>query len=102
MDYVSHVFAGAFLCNFIPHLVAGLQGYAFPTPFARLRGARVSSPVVNVLWGAFNLVAGIALLHSSPVGFELGLPLLSFSFGFIGLGIFLAWHFGRVLGQSRG
>jgi hypothetical protein len=102
MEFVSHFFAGAFLCNFIPHLAAGLQGQFFPTPFARLHGARDSSPVVNVLWGSFNLAAGVALLDSSPVSLELGAPLVVFSIGFLGLGVFLAWHFNKVMGHKRG
>jgi hypothetical protein len=102
MEFVSHLFAGAFLCNFIPHLVAGLQGIHFPTPFARLHGSSVSSPVGNVLWGSFNLGAGIALLSASPISIELGAPLLTFASGFLGLGVFLAWHFNRVMGHKRG
>jgi hypothetical protein len=102
MEFVSHFFAGAFLCNFIPHLVAGLQGRFFPTPFARLHGSRVSSPVINVLWGSLNLGAGVALLRSSPIRIELGSPLFAFVLGFVGLGVFLAWHFNRVMGHKRG
>ena len=48
MQAIIQFFAGAFLCNCIPHLAAGLQGRAFPTPFARLRGATRSSPLLNV------------------------------------------------------
>jgi hypothetical protein len=67
MEYVCHFFAGAFLCNCIPHLVAGLQGAPFPTPFAKPRGVGNSSPPVNFLWGSFNLPAGVALLSAPPV-----------------------------------
>src|ERR1700716_4430744 len=98
MEYVCHFFAGAFLCNCIPHLVAGLQGAPFPTPFAKPRGVGNSSPPVNFLWGSFNLGAGIALLSASPISIELGAPLLTFASGFLGLGVFLAWHFNRVMG----
>jgi hypothetical protein len=102
MEFVSHFFAGVFLCNFIPHLVAGLQGAPFPTPFARLHGARLSSPLVNVLWGSVNLGAGVALLFASPITIELSLPLFVFAFGFLGLGAFLAVHFGKVMEHRRG
>jgi hypothetical protein len=102
MEFVCHFFAGAFLCNFIPHLVAGLQGFPFPTPFARLHGARLSSPLVNVLWGSFNLGAGVALLSASPVSIELSAPFFVFAFGFVGLGAFLAVHFGKIMEHRRG
>ena len=38
--YTAIFFTGAFLCNCIPHLCAGLQGMPFPTPFATPRGHR--------------------------------------------------------------
>jgi hypothetical protein len=92
--------AGVLICNSIPHLVAGLRGEAFPTPFATRRGVGRSSPVVNVLWGWFNLFLGLALLPRLVV-FSPVMPLfntvwLAFALGFLLAGIFLAWHFGRV------
>jgi hypothetical protein len=42
--------------------VAGIQGRRFRTPFARLRGQKQSSPTLNVLWAAFNLVVAYELL----------------------------------------
>ena len=102
MEYVSHFFAGAFLCNCIPHLVAGLQGAPFPTPFAKPRGVGNSSPPVNFLWGSFNLAAGVALLSASPISIELGAPLLVFAAGFLALGAYLAVHFGKIMERRRG
>ena len=62
MNYAATFLAGAFLCNCIPHLGAGLQGIPFPTPFAKPRGIGNSSPLVNFLWGVFNLCVGLYLL----------------------------------------
>ncbi len=97
MEYVSHFFSGAFLCNCIPHLVAGLQGAPFPTPFAKPRGVGNSSALVNFLWGSFNLAAGAALLSASPVSIELGAPLFVLAAGFLVMGAYLAVHFGKVM-----
>jgi hypothetical protein len=102
MDLVSHLFAGAFLCNCIPHLVAGLQGAPFPTPFAKPRGVGHSSPLVNFLWGAFNLAAGVGLVSASPITIELGTPLYVFAAGFLALGAYLAVRFGKVMQRRRG
>ncbi len=55
MQIIALVFAGAFLCNCVPHLCAGLTGQKFPTPLARPRGVGLSPPLVNFVWGAFNL-----------------------------------------------
>lgn len=101
MTFFLLFLAGACFCNFIPHLTAGLQGQYFPTPFARLHGSHVSSPVANVLWGSFNLGAGIALMHAHPIALELSAPMFSFVAGFVSLGVFLAWHFNLVMGHKR-
>ncbi len=94
--YVANFFAGAFLCNCLPHLVAGLQGQPFPTPFAKPRGVGRSSPLVNVVWGMFNLVAGCMLLLNFPIvlGVNAGTGLMVC--GALCLGTYLAVHFGRV------
>src|SRR5258706_5403418 len=102
MEYVSHFFAGAFLCNCIAHLVAGLQGAPFPTPLSRPRGIGNSSPLVNFLWGSFNLAAGVALLAALPISIELSAPILVFAAGFLALGAYLAVRFGKVMERRRG
>jgi hypothetical protein len=61
--YVACFFAGAFLTNTIPHFVHGISGDSFPSPFANPPGRGLSSPLVNVLWGLGNLVAGYILFR---------------------------------------
>ena len=96
MDYVAQFFAGAFLCNCVPHMVCGLQGSSFPTPFAKPRGVGMSSPVMNFAWGFFNLVVGLALLSTWPVLVELDASFLVFLMGIGVLGVRLSIHFGKV------
>jgi hypothetical protein len=60
--YVSWFFGGAFLANAIPHLVSGMMGRAFQSPFATPSGEGLSSSTVNVLWGFLNLVVGYVLV----------------------------------------
>lgn len=98
---ISSFLAGVLICNAVPHLAAGLRGEAFPTPFARLHGAGLSSPLVNVLWGWFNLFLGLAILPPRIVLFGPVMPLfntlwLAFALGFLLAGVYLAWRFGRV------
>jgi hypothetical protein len=52
---VAYFFGGAFLANTIPHLVNGISGSPFQSPFASPPGVGLSSSTVNVLWGMFNL-----------------------------------------------
>ena len=99
MIWVAWFFAGAFLCNSLPHLAAGLQGRPFPSPFAKPRGVGNSSPLVNVLWGMFNVVVGLVLLSLQPVSIGLNAPFIIVIAGALAIGVYLALHFGRVLSR---
>jgi hypothetical protein len=59
---VSYFFGGALLANAVPHLVSGMMGRPFQSPFATPSGEGLSSSTVNVLWGACNVAAGYWLL----------------------------------------
>jgi hypothetical protein len=60
--YLAYFFGGAFLANTLPHLVSGVTGQAFQSPFASPPGVGLSSSTVNVLWGFFNLVVAYLLV----------------------------------------
>jgi hypothetical protein len=94
--FVALFFAGAFLCNGIPHIVAGLQGMPFPTPFARPRGIGNSSPLVNFLWGLFNLLVGGWLWAAYPVRPGPFPGFAALVLGALAIGVYLAVHFGKV------
>lgn len=59
---ISYFFGGVFLANAIPHVVSGTTGRPFQSPFAKPPGKGLSSSLVNVLWGAFNLAVGYVLI----------------------------------------
>jgi hypothetical protein len=96
MTMIAMFFAGALLCNCIPHLACGLQGAPFPTPFAKPRGIGESSPLVNFLWGALNLFAGVTILAVDPVAIGLPVDFAALVAGSLVAGIFMSRHFGRV------
>jgi hypothetical protein len=60
--YIAYFFGGAFLANTIPHLVNGMSGSPFQTPFASPPGKGLSSSSLNVLWGMFNLAVAYVLV----------------------------------------
>jgi hypothetical protein len=60
--YLAYFFGGAFLANTIPHLDNGISGHAFQSPFASPPGVGLSSALVNVLWGLFNLAVAYLLV----------------------------------------
>lgn len=55
--------AGAFLINAVPHGVMGVTGRAFPTVFSG-GPPNLSSPELNVVWSAINVVLGLGLLYA--------------------------------------
>jgi hypothetical protein len=96
MGELALFFSGALLCNSIPHLAAGLQENAFPTPFAKPRGVGDSSPVVNVLWGLLNLWFGVMLIHYQGSADQFMWQSIVTMVGAAVMGIYLAAHFSRV------
>ena len=101
MRYVAVFFAGAFLCNSLPHLACGLSGAPFPTPFAKPHGVGNSSPAVNFFWGAFNFFAGLYLLTAHPVTVGANADFLVLLAGVLLLGWYTSVHFGRVRAKAH-
>jgi uncharacterized membrane protein YdcZ (DUF606 family) len=81
--YIAGFFAGAFLTNAVPHFVNGISGNAFPTPFASPPGQGLSSPLINVLWALFNLLAGYILFRLSRINSKSKLGLVLFFIGIV-------------------
>lgn len=100
MAYLLLFVAGTLLCNGIPHLVAGLQGATFPTPFGKPRGVGHSSALTNLLWGAANLLIGGRLLAAHPVVVGGSPGFLALIAGAMAIGCYLALHFGTVRAQE--
>ena len=99
LHLLSYLLGGAVLANAVPHLVSGMLGRAFQTPFASPPGKGLSSSIVNLIWGFANLVVGYALV--CRVGsFDLRntAHVTTLGLGMLGLGLMLARHFGRLHG----
>ena len=62
VHFVAYGFGGLFLINAVPHLVSGVMGRPFQSPFAKPRGEGYSSSTLNVVWGALNAAIGYLLL----------------------------------------
>jgi hypothetical protein len=100
--YIAWFFAGAFLANAVPHIVQGICGNRFQTPFASPSGVGESSAIVNVIWGQANFAIGGALLQ---VFFPPQLPppwpvCIAGLIGAAAMALWLANHFGRVRSQA--
>jgi len=73
-----------------------LQGIRFPTPFGTPHGVGKSSPLVNFLWGFFNLVIGMSLISNSGLSIGIKVDFIAVLLGAIGAGAYLSMHFGNV------
>jgi len=101
LQLVPYFFGGVLLTNAVPHVISGVKGKPFQTPFAKPRGQGLSSSTVNVLWGFFNLFIGYVLIYR--VGdFDLKRisDVIPFALGALVLSLFLARHFGRFNGGN--
>jgi hypothetical protein len=79
--------------NVVPHLVHGISGDRFPTPFAKPPGKGLSSPTLNVVWALFNLVVGYILFEVGKVASRGGLALVFFFAGIAALSIMASISF---------
>ena len=98
---VAFFFGGAFLAKTIPHLVSGISGSPFQSPFASPPGQGLSSSTVNVLWGIFNLV--VAYLLVVRVGrFDLRQTkhVAVLGLGILVMALLLAHQFGKLHGGN--
>jgi hypothetical protein len=99
--FIAYFFGGSFLANTIPHLVNGLSGRPFQSPFATPPGQGLSSSTVNVLWGMFNLA--VAYILVARVGrFELRQTrhVVVLGLGVLLTALMLAQHFGKLHGGN--
>jgi hypothetical protein len=96
MNYLAIFFAGAFLCNSIPHLSSGLMGLPFPSPFSKPMGIGDSPPIVNFIWGFFNLLVGIFLFSRHPAAPGFNPEFATLVAGILLMGMNLSTHFGKV------
>lgn len=101
LDFVAYFFGGVFLANAVPHLVSGMMGRPFQSPFAKPPGEGLSSSTINVLWGFFNLVVGYLLV--CRVGDfdlrEIG-DVVSLGLGVLVMSLLSARQFGRFHGGN--
>jgi cobalamin synthase len=101
LHLISYFFGGAFLANAIPHVVSGMMGRPFQSPFAKPPGQGLSSSTVNVLWGVINLaVAYVLICRVGDFTVSSAADAALVGLGFLLLGLLLARHFGGFHGGN--
>ena len=100
--YIAYFFGGVFLANTIPHLVNGISGSPFQSPFASPPGKGLSSSTVNVLWGMFNLVvAYLLVVRVGRFDVRRTTHVVVLGLGALLIALQLAQHFGALHGGIR-
>src|ERR1700753_1558235 len=94
-NYIACFFAGAFLSNAVPHFVHGISGDKFPSPFAKPPGKGLSSPLVNVLWGLFNIIVGCLLVGPGKITCQNMVTMVVFFAGVAALSIMSSINFAK-------
>ncbi len=98
---LAYLFGGAFLCNAVPHFVAGVMGSPFQSPFAKPPGQGLSSSTVNVVWGFANLIVAYGLLLRIGQFDARALDQIgAFGVGVLLMGLLSARAFGRFHGGN--
>lgn len=101
LHYLAWFFGGAFLINAIPHLVSGVSGRPFQSPFADPPGEGLSSSTVNAIWGFVNLVIGYLLIvRVGDFDLHATADVLALGLGILLMAIVTARLFGRLHGGN--
>jgi hypothetical protein len=101
LTLVSYFLGGAFLTNAVPHLVSGVMGEPFQSPFAKPPGQGLSSSTVNVFWGFLNIVVGYVLVwRVGDFGLKTTRDVVPFGLGILLIGLLHARQFGRFHGGN--
>ena len=99
---VSCFLGGAFLANAIPHVVSGMMGKPFQSPFAKPPGEGLSSSTINVLWGFFNLaISYLILCRIGDFALKDTADIVALGAGAFLIALLLARHFGRFNGGNQ-
>jgi membrane associated rhomboid family serine protease len=102
LSLLSYFFGGAILANAIPHLVSGMMGRSFQSPFAKPPGEGLSSSTVNVLWGFLNGAVGYALVgRVGDFSLKHTADVAALGVGALLMALFSARQFGRFNGGNH-
>ena len=99
---LAYIFGGMFLANALPHLVNGIAGSPFQSPFAVPTDEGLSSSTVNVLWAFGNLaIAYLLVLRIGRFDPRRTRHMAALGVGALGTAVLLARHFGQFHGGLR-
>jgi hypothetical protein len=100
LDHLAHVFGGVFFANTIPHLVNGISGRPFQSPFSSPPGRGLSSSLLNVFWGHLR-IGYLLVLRVGTFDVRDNGDIIAIGVGFALMAIALSRAFGRFHGGNN-
>ena len=89
---IGWFFSGALLVNVLPHLIRGISGDKFPSPFSKPHGKKLSSPTLNVIWAFINLSLFLTIFYFNQLSFNATYGVIMLIGGFA-MAIYLSRYF---------
>lgn len=96
-QYLTSFLSGVFFTNSLPHIIHGLDGEMFPTPFANPPGTGLSTPTVNILWALTNIILGYIFFRIAKVSNQSMRTILLFFVGIAFVSIMMSIMASSVL-----
>lgn len=93
INAIGWFFSGVFLVNVIPHLIHGVSGNKFPSPFDKPHGKKLSSPTKNVIWAFINLSFFLTIFYFNRFSFNEIYAAVLFLGSFV-MAVYLSRYFG--------
>lgn len=98
---LAYFFGGIFLANALPHIISGVMGRPFQTPFAQPRGEGLSLSTLNTVWGFANLaIFYLLVLRVGEFDLRNTAHAAALGTGMLLLSVAIARHFGRFNGGN--
>ncbi len=95
IDFIIAFAFGFSVTNSLPHIIPGIHGKPFYSPFATPPARGKSSAVVNVLWGFANLVVAYILLVGTDIYLRNYVEGICFLLGILATALTLAITFSK-------
>ena len=92
VNAIGWFFSGVFVINTLPHLIHGVSGERFPSPFDKPHGKKLSSPTLNVIWAFINLSMFLTIFYFNQTSFTAAHGVIML-IGAISMAIFLSRYF---------
>lgn len=94
--YLYAFIVGGIVVNCLPHLINGISGRPFPSPFSDPPGIGLSSPLLNILWALINVAVAFAFFYFGKLSQRDKSIGIGYFVGAVAMAFYLAHYFGAL------